>query len=363
MKKWYIIFSICIVLVVIIVLAIVFKTTSDNKEDKTIEQMNKIIQKEKNASMTAHEEFQIFSTVTNIPIKYQDKMQKNKDSEVYQILLENDDNIKQFIYDFNIPDYAVQNLYNKLNDKTIIVATVSKYMVSKVEYKNLMLYYTMDSYKNPQIYYLHFYITHKGTTLQDVVMDLPLEKKYLKGYITNKSNDTITIEGGLEYIENAYGINPVENAKIHLSNELVIKNAENNSSMKLSDLQVGDQIETTGDFMDGWLKAYEINVVKKDDINKIKKELLEQEQIDGSIVKKEKGENGNTLIWFKTGKDNVSFNILVEVNNQTRKILGREDYILQENYDIMLNEITTLKLVKPSKPEHLVARVLEFIAD
>ena len=88
MKKWYIIFSICIVLVVIIVLAIVFKTTSDNKEDKTIEQMNKIIQKEKNASMTAHEEFQIFSTVTNIPIKYQDKMQKNKDSEVYQILLE-----------------------------------------------------------------------------------------------------------------------------------------------------------------------------------------------------------------------------------------------------------------------------------
>ena len=105
-----------------------------------------------------------------------------------------------------------------------------------------------------------------------------------------------------------------------------------------------------------------ISMVPKETIDTMKQELLQKEAIDGSISKKEE-RDGSTFIWFQTGEYDVQFHVLVEATPETRTILGREDYVLQDNYGIHLHEITTLKLKEPANPDHLVARVLEFIAD
>lgn len=362
MKKWYSIVIICAILALILALVGIWATQTKIDEEEILAKMQEVEENEDNAAKTLHEEYSIFSAVSAIPQEYQDKMSKREDTEIYQMLLNSADEVDNFITAFAIPNYEVEDLSSKWNSNTSIVATASRYVVSKVEYENMHLYYTMDSYYNPDIYYLHFYITHQGTTLEDISVKVPKQEKYLKGYIVQKEGNTITVEGGLEYIENDFGKKPIENAKIRLTEDMVITNIENMQTIDSSDVKVGDQITVTADYEDGWMFPDTISMVPKETIDTMKQSFLQEGKMDGSISKKEE-KDGVTFIWFETGEYDVQFHLLVEVTPETRTILGREDYVLQDNYGIHLHEITTLKLKEPADPDHLVARVLEFIAD
>lgn len=322
---------VCAILALILAFVGIWVTNTKIDEEEILAKMQEVEKTEDNAAKALHEEYSIYSAVSAIPQEYQDKMSKREDTEIYQMLLNSADEVDNFITAFAIPNYEVEDLSSKWNSNTSIVATASRYVVSKVEYENMHLYYTMDSYYNPDIYYLHFYITHQGTTLEDI-------------------------------IENDFGKNPIENAKIRLTEDMVITNIENMQTIDSSDVKVGDQITVTADYEDGWMFPDTISMVPKETIDTMKQSFLQERKMDGSISKKEE-KDGVTFIWFETGEYDVQFHLLVEVTPETRTILGREDYVLQDNYGIHLHEITTLKLKEPADPDHLVARVLEFIAD
>ena len=353
---------VCAILALILAFVGIWVTNTKIDEEEILAKMQEVEKTEDNAAKTLHEEYSIYSAVSAIPQEYQDKMSKREDTEIYQMVLNSAEEVDNFITAFAIPNYEVKDLSSKWNSNTSIVATVSRYVVSKVEYENMQLYYTMDSYYNPDIYYLHFYITHQGTTLEDISVEVSMQERYLKGYIVQKEGNTITVEGGLEYIENDFGRNTIENAQIRITEDMVITNIENMQTVNSSDLKVGDQLTITAEYKDGWMFPDAISMVPKETIDTMKQELLQKEAIDGSISKKEE-RDGSTFIWFQTGEYDVQFHVLVEATPETRTILGREDYVLQDNYGIHLHEITTLKLKEPANPDHLVARVLEFIAD
>ena len=174
---------VCAILALILAFVGIWVTNTKIDEEEILAKIQEIEKTEDNAAKALHEEYSIYSAVSAIPQEYQDKMSKREDTEIYQMVLNSAEEVDNFITAFAIPNYEVEDLSSKWNSNTSIVATVSRYVVSKVEYENMQLYYTMDSYYNPDIYYLHFYITHQGTTLEDISVEVSMQEKYLKGYI------------------------------------------------------------------------------------------------------------------------------------------------------------------------------------
>lgn len=116
-------------------------------------------------------------------------------------------------------------------------------------------------------------------------------------------------------------------------------------------------------------------------IEEVKKSLLiGKDEIGGSIIEKDLDSSYNGTILFELEKEvipgnmmnpdlslkNIKVTIPIKVTANTKRVLGNKDYVVQDNYDVPLHEITTIvlnKKITKLQDNSITALAMYFIAD
>lgn len=282
--------------------------------------------------------------IGDITSENKEKLTEKYKNAVYQITLSNKSELKDFEKTFNI------DLGINYKNNTKIIVTISKYKIEKIDWTLHKIIYNFSNFT--QNYNVNVFVVDNSINSNNIEYKIKT-RHYIKGIVTQINKNTITVESGLEYIEDIYDTITYQKIDVAVDESTKIYNLtyrdKNNNYKEMSflDIKVGDQVTVNSnrlpDKLENTILADEMSVVPKSELEKLKETLGEKTRIDGGIIAGDLNEDGEGTIVFLATLDGYTF-IAMKINvTKDTKVFYLDDTKL-ENEKIKYYGIVTVEL-------------------
>ena len=303
-------------------------------------------------------ELELNTTIDSIPEAYLDKVKSHYEDSIYTLKIINARELADFETQFNVKLNDVNS--NIFNNQASVVVVLSKYNLQDFSWNLFSINYKLDEYITDN-FYLRAFIADKPintnifkfneTTYMNNIYS------YITGTVTKVDGNTITVDSEGKYIllgQHSYDYANIvldEKTQIYLMTSIGSSYAYDDENKRITytnldaNIQVGDVVTVFSNKVYNEtpvrMVANNMELVRKDTVEKNRNELKGKTKIDGSITKVDVDSKGNGTILFQS-----SLGVLeLKVTSSTKTNFRGNRKLSQD--DLYYYGITTVTLDSP----------------